>query len=244
MKTKVVVLLFMIFLSYFAQASKTFTRDQTLCDLNGQKIELSIEGSTLYGGGDGDYGESLALQDRAQVIKLQGTGIGRYRFLPAQNTICSKVMGVMKSKHEAIFFILRDNRPLPDYLMILSYNTESQAASLSPTNLMVSESFSIAGKSFFKVAATDLVPVSGTTQINGERFHFVEKILEPWVSYDGERFKLDRDLTFQKFEHKRILDRGVVDRLDGFQELKYILAKNPTSGRTCLSVMGSTWNCL
>ena len=246
MKTKVMILLFMFLISFFAKAEKTYRNDHDICTYKHESIDIDLRSREQYlVSEDDEYGEIVFLRHKNQTIKvdLRDMGIGRYRMLKLYNDLCHKVLAISSKEHEVAFFFLKDNRPFADLAIILFYNLKTQDTELVETNLPVRTAHIRDKKLFFKVAKKDSDNKYGTTQINNQKYNFVERPLEPWVSFDGKNFSLDPEYTLEKFEYKNLLKKSELENLKDFKNAIYTIAVNPLLKKKCLSFNGSGWFC-
>lgn len=247
MKTKVMILLFMFLISFFAKAEKTYRNDHDVCTYKSETIDIDLRSHEQYlVSEDDEYGQIVFLQHKNKTTKvdLRDMGIGRYRMLKLYNDLCHKVLAISSKEEEVAFFFLKDNRPFADLAMILFYNLKTHDTELVETHLPVRSVLMKEKKLFFKVAKKDSENKYGTTQINNQKYNFVEKPLEPWVSFDGKHFKLDPEYTFEKFEHKGLLRKSELARLKDFKNAIYSIAVSPRHKKKCLSFNGSEWVCI
>lgn len=246
MKTKVTILLFMLLISFFANAEKTYRNDHDVCTYKCEIIDIDLRTHEQYlVSEDDEYGQIVFLQHKYKTTKvdLRDMGIGRYRMLKLYNDLCPKVLAISSKEDEVAFFFMKDNRPFSDLAMILFYNLKTHDFELVETNLPVRGALMKDKKLFFKVAKKDSDNKYGTTLINNQKYNFVEKPLEPWVSFDGKHFKLDPEYTYEKFEYKNLLKKSKLHNLKDFKNAIYTIAVNPSLKKQCLSFNRSEWVC-
>ncbi len=246
MKTKFIVLLFMTLISFFAKAEKTYRNDHDVCTYKSQIIDIDLRSPEQYlVSEDDEYGQTVFLQHKNSTTKvdLRDMGIGRYRMLKLYNSLCHKILAISSKEEEVAFFFLKDNRPFADLGIILFYNLKTHETELVETNLPVRTAIMKDRKLLFKVAKKDSDNKYGTIQINNLKYHFVEKPIEPWVSFDGKNFKLDPVYTYEKFEYKKLLKKSDLDKLKDIKNAIYTIAVNPLNKGQCLSFNGGGWVC-
>lgn len=246
MKTKVIVLLFMFLISFFAKAEKTYRNDHDICTYKSEAIDIDLRSHEQYlVSEDDEYGQIVFLQHKNKItrVDLRDMGIGRYRMLKHFNKLCHKLLAISSREDEVAFFFMKDNRPLADLAIILFYNLKTHDVELVETKLPVRSALIKNKKLFFKVAKKDSDNKYGTILIYNQKYNFAEKPLEPWVSFDGKHFKLDQGYTFEQFEHNNLLRRSALENLKDFKNAIYTIAVNPLNKKKCLSFNGSEWIC-
>lgn len=245
MKTKLLVLLFMLLASFFAKAEKTYRHDHDVCKFNGEIIDVDVRSFDQYSvSEDDEYGQVVLIRhkEKNRQIDLRDMGMGRYRMLKLYNDLCPKLLAIPSGPHEVAFFFMKDNRPFADLLMVLFYNTKTHESELVATNMPVKGALSKDKKLFFKTSK-NMELKSGTTLINGKKFNFIEKPLEPWVSFDGKNFRLDLELSFEQFEYKHLLTKSILGTLKDYKQATYRIAANPLLKKQCLSLNQGDWIC-
>ena len=99
------------------------------------------------------------------------------------------------------------------------------------------------GTAYFKLASNENTERLGTTVIGNQKYNYIERTLEPWISLDGRNFRLDRNMTYDRFDQKELLRRSDMNGLSEFREVRYRIATNPALKRSCLSFNSVDWNC-
>ncbi len=245
MKTPIILALFLIFISA-AQAEKIYLKDRTNCEINGQKINIDISSKNrITSSEDDEYGEKILLEHNGRIttIETHDNGIGRYRLFTASNELCSKPLALKISPDEIAVFLSKDNRPFANTVMVLYYNTKTRVADFMASKIQSRAAFTMDGKAYFKLATNDQTEKYGSVVIEKNKFNYVEKTFEPWISFDGKNFKLDRAVTYRLFEHSELLKQNMLDDLNEFREIKYKLASSPSLRKTCLALNENDWVC-
>ncbi len=246
MKSKVIVAVFMILVSVLARADRTYIKDRTDCRVSGLNFSLELRSAEKYSTSDDDsYGDHIVInyQERSFPVVLNDQGIGRYRLLNADNRLCTKPLAIKISDAEVAIFLSKDNRPFANTVVVLHYNLKTQVAEIFASKIQASNAYYSDGKAYFKQAPHDTEEKSGTVFIGNEKFNFVEKTFEPWISFDGKIFRLDREITYNKFDQKDLLPKSRLENLNEFQEIKYKVALSPKLGKSCLSFNHQDWVC-
>jgi hypothetical protein len=246
MSTKFFVVLFMILASFLARAEKTYKKSSTECSFADQKISFVLSDRQRFTSSeDDDYGETLTVRLGVDVqqLDLSERSGGRYRFIESQNSICSNPLAMKIDEDEFAIFLGRDNRPFPDTLVVVQYNVRTKSLHFTKTKIQARAAFSDGTRSYFRLSNGSTADQFGTVHIGSKRFNFIDKTLEPWISFDGKNFRLDRETTFERFEHKRLIKKTDLEHLSEFQDLRYKYATSPGQSKECFSLNGGPWNC-
>lgn len=245
MKKNLFLFLFMVLIATFARAEKTYVKDSTECTFQGEKILLELRSENLITDSEDDYfGETISIRHNGKTSVVQALDIpGRYRFFRQASDYCNKALSLNINLHTIAIFLAKDNRPFADNLMVLYYNTKSGASDIVATKITTNEGFAHGSKTFFRLASDNCTEKMGHVLIDNERYTWIEKTIEPWVSFDGKNFRLDQNMTFEKFHHKHLLKRTDLNGLSAFKEMKYKIASQSKTGKTCLSVNNDEWKC-
>ena len=247
MKTHIILAIFLLFMSAArAERDKLFLKDRTDCEINGQKISIDISSKNrITSSEDDEYGEIVSLQHNGRTIKVetQDNGIGRYRLFNGSNEICTKPLALKTSENEVAVFLSRDNRPFANTVMVLYYNTRTHEADFIPSKIQSRSAFTLDGKAYFKIANPENTEKFGMVSIGKRKYNYLEKTFEPWISFDGKNFRLDRAVTYRLFEHSNLLRQSMLEELDGFKEIKYKIASDPVHKKICLAFHDNDWVC-
>lgn len=227
-----------------AQDEKTYVRDRSECSYGNSKFNLEIRSPDLYAlSSESEYGNSISIKQDgvSRPIIMNESDIGRYRILSIYNKICSKVMAFPVNQSEVAFLLLKDNRPFKDQLTILYYNVKTKLTEVVSTKVSVKEAFLKEGKVFLRHSKDQAEQKFGTLVMDNEKFNFVEKHFEPWMSFDGKHFKTDPMMSYENFEYKHLLDKKVFSEVAQLNKATYQVA---TRGpKTCLSFAKASWVC-
>ena len=247
MKTKLVTVLFMILVSYFARAEKTFKKDADECTFQGQKISFELRSLDQYTvSEDDDFGQILqiTIDGQTQQLDLAQEYPGRHRLMKASNSVCGKSLALKINSEQMAIFLGRDNRPFATTISVLSYNIKTRTAEFLPSKIQANSGFVFGDTAYFQHSSGGSAPVLKTEVIAGRKYNSIEKKFEPWVSFDGKTFRLDRTMSYERFEHKKFIREADLDQLNEFKDLKYSFAISPELSKSCLSLEKGKWNCL
>lgn len=237
----IAILVFFGLLSLGASA-QSYSHDNTYCRLGERSIEIEVRSSEKYTLPDeAEYGEFIMIknQDKTLKVALDPQKIGRYRLLKGESANCSKALSLPMNEEQLAIFFLKDNKPFKDKLLVLNFNFKTSEFSRFESPYMTDTARIQDGKLYFESAAEDCEKKSGHVVIQDKKHNFIEKELEPWISYDGRSFKLDESLTYMEFEWKHLFP----DAKSFFQHMKrkkkFIIATNFEAKSTCISFEGA-----
>lgn len=133
MKKNLLIFLFMVLVATIARAEKTYIKNRTECHFNGDKIFVDIRSKNLITDkADNEYGEVIEVRQGKNIYALKMTDkiTSRYRFAKTQEAPCFKPLTDKVNERTLGVFIMKDNRPFADKLMMLYYNAEEKSLSL------------------------------------------------------------------------------------------------------------------
>lgn len=247
MKTKFIVLLFMMLLSFFAKAEKTYRHDHDVCKVKGEMIDLDLHAFEQYSDSEDDeYGELVFLKHNQSTIRidLRQNGMGRFRMMKLYNDYCPKVLTIAMPKDEMAFFFLKDNRPFQDQVVIIYYNITTRAHEVITSEIAGKNYFLKDNRLYLKASKDDTDTRTGSVVIHKEKYSFIDRKLDPWVSFDGRHVKLETDLTWERFEYNGYIRKAELKSLPNLYRTRYKVAFNPFTKKKCLSVNDGDWKCL
>lgn len=237
----ILILLFFVLVSVGASA-QSYSHDNTYCRLGKQRIEIEVRSSEKYTSPEeAEYGEFLLIknQDKVQKVVLGSHRIGRYRLLKGESANCSKALSLPMNEEQLAIFFLKDNKPFKDNLTILKYNFTTREFSSIETQYLTDKARIQDKKLVFESAAEDIEKRSGLVTIQNKKHNYIEKSIEPWMSYNGRYFRLDEAVTYMEFEWKHLFP----DTKSFFQYMKrkkkFIIARNFEAKSTCISYEGA-----
>lgn len=235
----------MVALSFIVKAEdKSYIRDRSECRFETARLNLEIRSPDLYTQhSESEYGNTITLKHNGQVkpIVMNEAEIGRYRFLSIHNSICSKGVALPINEKLIAFLFLKDNRPFTDQLTILYYNIQTKVTEVISTKVSIKNAFLKDGKVYLRHSKDQSEQKFGSLIMDNKKFNYVEKHFEPWVSFDGQHFKTDMDMSFDAFEHKHLLDRKTFSNFKQLNKLTYKLATH--GAKNCLSFENLPWVC-
>jgi hypothetical protein len=245
------LVIFMALLSLVARAEEesypTFAHDNTYCHYNKVDLKIEIRSRDKYTDPqDASFGETLYLVngDQKTALNMNDNNIGRYRLLPGGSAECSKALSLPLNKDELVVFMVRNNAPFPETLTVLYFNTLTGSSEVINTNHRISDASLAGGKLSFKMAADAYKQTSGFTEIQGERFYTSQKDYEPWMTFDGKNFEIDKQKTYEQIGKKfHITAASFFDQQNNSKIIR--LAINQKTKTQCLSFSAiDGWKCI
>jgi hypothetical protein len=246
MKKNIFLFLFMVFIATLARAEKTYVKDRAECVFNDEKVVIDIRsGNYITDSEDDSYGEIIQLkhEDKEYTIKSNEAIPSRYRIFRGNSDLCSKALALKINNDTFAVFTGKDNRPFGDKINVLYLNVKNKTFELVPTKIISNTAFILGTKAYFKLSYGDGYEKVGSVIIENAKYSYLEKILEPWISFDGKNFQLEGQMTYERFEHKGLLKKSKIDGLSLFIETKYKVASQLKTGKKCISINDAAWEC-
>ncbi len=247
MITKLGTVLFMIFVSFFAHADKLYKKDVAECLFNEQKIIFELKSDERYTSSeDDDYGHMLQIRasGKDQNVNLAKEYPGRQRFVSGRDSFCGNALALKIDDEQFALFFGRDNRPFADSITVLYYNIKTHSVEILISKIQALTAFVFDGSAYFQHSSSGNFPVSKTQDIEGKKFNVTEKKFQPWISFDGRNFQLDRTMSYHRFEYKSFIKESDLDQLSEFKDLTYSHATSMNGKKKCFSLNKANWNCL
>lgn len=217
--------------------SQTYSHDNTFCRLGENSIELEIRSSEQYTHPDeSEYGEFLIIKQDQKLQKVVPHKIGRYRLLKGVDANCSKSLSLRLNEEQLAIFLLKNNKPFKDLLVILNYNFKTKEFSTLETQYRVNEARINDGKLIFESASEDCEKRIGQVTIDNQKYNFIEKEFEPWYSFDGNQFKLDESTSYMEFEWRYLYPDTRTFYQHMKRQKKFMIATNFASNRACIAL--------
>src|SRR5690606_10323692 len=105
--------------------ARTFTHDNTFCNLNGRRVEFELRGLNKFTEPkEKFYGEFAFFKPKnlLKQLPLNKDSLHTYRFFPGANSLCSKSLGFKIGPATSSILFLRENRPYKGKLVIQNYD--------------------------------------------------------------------------------------------------------------------------
>ncbi len=239
------ILLFFTFVSLAANASPTYSHDNTYCRLKDESIEIEVRSHDQYTiPEESEYGEFIHVKqnNKLQKIQMSPNNIGRYRLLKGESANCSKSLSLPLNNEQLAIFFLKDNKPFRDKLVVLTYNFQTQNHAVLETSYMTEKAKIQEGKLFFESASEDREKRIGQVIISDKKHNFMEKTYEPWMKFEGEKFELDQHVSFMEFEWRHLYPDANSFFRHMKRQKKFIIATNFEAKSTCIS-FGESFLC-
>jgi len=184
---------------------KTYVHDNSYCHLNQKRIEIEIRSFDKYTEmNDSEYGEYTFIMHSGKqiLLPLNQNNLGKYRLFKGKSAHCTKSLAISMDKDVLALFFLKDNRPLGDTLSIVLYNVNNQETKLIETSHRPLHGFEADNKIKFQLRPILRTPLFGKLVLNGKNYIYQEKYIKPWMTFNGQEFEVDTELSFERAEIK------------------------------------------
>ena len=225
---------------------KTYVHDNSYCQLNQKRFEVEIRSFDKYTEmNDSEYGEYTFIMHSGKkiLLPLNHNNLGKYRLFKGENSLCTKSLAISIDKNVLALFFLRDNRPLGDTLSIVLYNVKNQETKLIETSHRPLHGFEAGNIIKFQLKPELRTPLFGKLILKGKKYIYQEKYIKPWMTFNGQVFEVDTQLSFERAEIKgRFRNQTEFERqfgwnhnLRAYQLDKYLYAVNHELKEECLA---------
>ena len=233
---------------------KTYTHDNTFCSVDGKRIEIEVKSLYQYTAPDeAEYGEELFILANGQKsdLKYNQDNIGRYRLFRGENEYCTKAQAIRLSQSELAIFMLRDNRPFNDQLLYVVYDFRKNAVVRTSETSFLSERGILKDNKFYFQSVPEVTELqSGIVIINGQKHNFIEKTFTPWIVFNGTKFTIDMQKSFEEFEWKNLFKNqksftefSTINQFQVNHSITYKVAVNHQTKKSCISFDSDVWMC-
>lgn len=188
---------------------KTYPRDNTFCNIKGQRIEIMLRGAHKFTEPrEAGYGELLFYKRsgiKPKLLDLSRTGGETYHFFLGTSPLCSKSHGYIIDQNKAAILLLKDNKPFHDHLVIQFFDQATFAPKEHiDTNYPADKVFKSADGFVFRSIEEKLDREMGKVAIEGQSYIYQEKNFPLWINYSNRGFEVDTQVTFEKFPYKEL----------------------------------------
>lgn len=187
---------------------KTYTRDNTFCDLGKEKTQIqirSIESKTEMD--QKKYGEYVFYSTdlNHKIMPLNQDGLGNYRLFQGPGSICSKSLAFRLTKDLVAILFQRENSPKEDQLSIQVFNTKSFIPEKSiDSDYLVEEVVPIKEGFAFKTSFDREGVEMGKMKMGEIDYIYQDRSFHYWVHFTQAGFRISPTLSFQSFEFKSL----------------------------------------
>ena len=211
-------------------AEKTYTRDNTFCQIGTQRIQIQIRSlNTKTELDEKKYGEYAFYYPSgiAELLPINEDHLSNFQLFQGQSTLCSKSLGYKISPDSVAILFLKENGIDPDKLTIQLFNLKnSKPTQMIETDYVTSEAQETAGGFIFKTHNPRHHLQMGETKIGDLKYTYQDRNFYYWVSYTKKGFEIDINKTFQESEmndfFKTLKD---FEKVIGWVENKKIITK-------------------
>ena len=186
---------------------KTFSRDNTFCNLNKKKIQIGIRGEDKYTDADEGYFGQYAFEVNGtdySLLPINKERFGRYRFFKGQNSLCTKSLAFPLGTSKVAILFLKENLPFKEKLIIQIYDATSGAAEEAIETHYATDKAEIHKDGFaFRIVPERTELNIGKVSINGIEYVYRDDEIAPWMSYGPKGFQILADKTFERSPWKK-----------------------------------------
>lgn len=247
---------------------KTFPRDNAVCYVNGQRLEVVLRGSNKFTEPrEARYGELLfyTLKKGKKELSLLPFNKGRidtYRFFAGKDpqSLCTRAQGHLVGKNKFALLFQKENHPLQGKLTVQYFDAKTLAPlDFAETDYLSDKAISTPQGFAFNSHQERLNVEMGKLKIDEEEYTFQDRPFPIWIEVSAKGTATSLSLTYENFPLKRFFkDVGDFNKLanwDGKEKLYknsvIYLAVNHSLKKECillvpkaLSLDGSeAWRC-
>jgi hypothetical protein len=187
---------------------KTYTRDNTFCELGKEKTQIqirSIESKTELD--QQKYGEYIFYSSELshKLMPLNQDNLGNYRLFHGVGTICSKSLAFRLTKDLVAILFLRENSPHRDQLSIQLFNTKSFSPEKAiDTDYQVDKVISTKDGFAFGTRYDRMGIESGKIKMGEIDYLYQDRDFGHWVQFTHAGARLSPAMSFEHFEFKSL----------------------------------------
>lgn len=207
-----IILLFLISFT-FAESfeirnllERTFTRDNTYCQMGKRRIEIQIRGDSRYTETkDSGYGIHFLFYPvkEGALLPLNGDKLNTYRLFKGSGSLCSKSYGFLLDENTLAVLFLKENRPYKDKLSIQLFNLSNiSPGAVVETNFLTDQAESVEDGFIFRTFSERNDMDMGTVTLFGEVFTYQDRDFRYWMKYNLKGFEILPKQSFLKSEWK------------------------------------------
>jgi hypothetical protein len=244
---------------------KSYPRDNSICTVNGERIELMIRGGHKYTEPrEADYGEYLFIkhlpEKKAELLPINDSKEDTYRLFMGSSPLCGKSHGYSLTNSTFALLLLKENRPFADKLVIQLFDSKTLKAkehieTQYPADKAMKTSDGFAFRTLQEIHSPDF----GKVIIENETFLYHEKNFPQWLTYGPKGFEISPELTYLdlpwrntfKDQEEFLVRSGWDPKKREFKNLSVFLAVNHKTKKECLLFIEKkmplagteTWKC-
>lgn len=187
-----------------ALREKTFTRDNTYCQMDKKRVEIQIRSDSSNTENKKDrYGEYIFFYPltEGELLSVNEDKLHNYRFFSGENTLCSKSRGYLIDKDRLAVLFLKENRPFRDKLSFQVFDIKNaRPMNVIDTDFTVDSAELFPDGFLFRTYAERVEQDMGHITINNSKFFFQDRDFSIWMKYTGAKgFEISPAESFQKF---------------------------------------------
>lgn len=188
----------------------TYPRDNSVCYVGGQRIELIIRGDQKFiEQGQKVYGQHILFIKDRKVLPLpfNKPNLETYRFFQGKNTFCNKTSAFLLQKDTLAILFLKENLPFKEKLVIQHFDIKGlEPKEVLETEYMTDKVVSIPNGFAFHSYTERLEPEMGKVMIEDNEHLYQDRTFSVWISYIENKFEINPSLTFKNFPMKKFFE--------------------------------------
>lgn len=226
---------------------KTFTRENTICRIEDNRIEIEVRSFHQYSESKNDnYGESAFLvnQNKRSLLPINSLNLYRYRFMKGESEYCNRAFAVKLSTYHYGILFLRDNRPFKDKLSVLIYDQKSkEALQVLDTEYSTDTAIKLSSGFAFPYKKEDLEIKMNHIQIDGTVYLYQERQFHYWIKFQDNKFEIDPEITRENFKFQKyfkdqeqfLKEAGWNTQKKEFEQASFFIAVNHSKKKSCIT---------
>ena len=227
------------------QLETTYPRDNAVCYVNGQRLELFIRGTEKsIEPADLGYGQHILYKKNGFLysLPLSSPRTDTFRFMKGDNQTCSRIKGFDVGENLALLFLKENGASLQKLVIQLIHKNSLIPKDVIETAYLTNDAVPIKdGFAFVSHSDKDDLD-SGSVMIEGQKYSYQDRKLSVWVSYTTKGFKIVPEITYANFPWKSFYKdqveflqaTGWDQKQESFQNPTIYVAVNHKLKRECL----------
>ncbi len=228
---------------------KTYSRDNTFCQIGQKKIEIMVKGNQSHTEKEdllwGEHVFSRIGDAPAKKVPVTSES-GLYRLFHGSPSLCTKVVGTMLDGKFAILF-QKDNRPHKNQLVIQYFDPKDFSALETLHTPFLADKAMVKNNAFLvRTHSKNRADIEmGKITIKEKKYLFQDHRFPVWVTIDKSGFSSDVLATYEDFTYKSFfrtieefkLNTGWLENEKSFTNTKLYVAINHEQKSKCVLLL-------
>lgn len=205
--------LLLLISSLFSQATeirnlseKTYTRDNTFCQIGSQRTQIQIRSvNSKTELGEKKYGEYVFYYPKveAELLPINQDNLSNFQLFHGKSSLCSKSLGFKISPDKMAVLFLKENGIDPDKLTIQLFNLkDARPTEVIETEYITNEAKDFEGGFVFQTFTPRRSIELGKIKIADVNYTYQDRNFYYWVSYTKKGFEISLEKTFEESDMK------------------------------------------